>query len=63
MEKKTENLLTTKAAARQLCLSPQTLEKWRTQNRGPRFVKFENKAVRYLKSDLDAFVAEGFGNV
>lgn len=52
-------LLTTKAAAKYLCVSPQTLEKWRTQKRGPHFFKLGNKAVRYQKSDLETFVFGG----
>lgn len=63
MEIHKNGLLTTKAAARHLSLSPKTLEKWRAQRRGPRFVKIGNKAVRYSKSDIEAFVAEGSGNV
>jgi predicted DNA-binding transcriptional regulator AlpA len=37
------------------------LEKWRSQNCGPRYCKLGNKAVRYRKSDIDNFIAEGFG--
>ena len=58
-----ENFICTKAAARLLGISNQTLEKWRSQNRGPRYVKIGGKSVRYKQSDLDAFVEEGFSNV
>lgn len=54
-----QELLDTKSAAKRLGLSHQTLEKWRSQHRGPRFVKLGNKAVRYRKSDLDVFIEGG----
>jgi len=54
-----EKFLTTKEAAAYLGLMPCTLEKWRCQGKGPRFVKLGSKAVRYRRSDLDAFVAGG----
>jgi len=41
-----------------LGLSVRTLQKWRLEGRGPRFVKLGN-AVRYDPGDLDAFVREG----
>ncbi len=55
---KAEQLICTKVAAACLGISHQTLEKWRSQNRGPRFCKIGGKIVRYRKSDLDAFVEE-----
>jgi predicted DNA-binding transcriptional regulator AlpA len=58
-----DELMCTKAAAKRLGIGHQTLEKWRSQNRGPRFVKIGRKAVRYRSSDLTAFVEEGFNNV
>ncbi|SMY07242.1 Helix-turn-helix domain protein [Flavimaricola marinus] len=59
MTHRSTELLNTKLAARQLSVSPQTLEKWRSQNRGPRFVKVGGTAVRYRSVDLDAFVDGG----
>lgn len=59
MKNKIDELLTTKAAAKYLCVSPQTLEKWRSQKRGPHFFKLGKKAVRYQKSDLTAFMFGG----
>ena len=56
---KNTQLYTTRDAAKKLCISPQTLEKWRTQGRGPRLVRLENKLVRYRELDLDAFVNGG----
>lgn len=50
-----ESMLATKAAAAFLDLSTATLEAWRCRGGGPVFVKL-GKAVRYRKSDLDAFL-------
>lgn len=49
--------LRVKEAANRLGLSASTLNKWRTQGRGPRFVKL-GKAVCYRPADLDAWVSE-----
>ncbi len=38
-------------------LAEKTLEGLRTRGGGPRFVKYGRKAVRYLRHDLDAFMA------
>jgi len=50
-------LLTPEAAA-YLGQKPCTLEKWRSQGRGPRYNKPAGR-VRYDVRDLDAFIAEG----
>ena len=42
-----------------LGLSVRTLQKWRREGRGPRFVKLGN-AVRYDPTELDEFVRGGF---
>lgn len=55
---KAEHLICTKAAAARLGISHQTLEKWRSQDRGPRFCKIGGKTVRYRQSDLEAFIEE-----
>jgi excisionase family DNA binding protein len=49
--------LLVKEAASRLGLSASTLNKWRTQGRGPRFVKL-GRAVCYRPSDLDGWVHE-----
>lgn len=54
-----DKLQTTKEAARRLGVSHQTLEKWRSQKRGPHYHKIGSKAVRYSQSDLDAFMMGG----
>ena len=42
-------------AADYLGLKPNTMDKWRYQGGGPRFVKL-GSAVRYERCDLDAFI-------
>ena len=44
-------------AAVRLGLSASTLNKWRTQGRGPRFVKL-GRAVCYRAGDLDAWLQD-----
>ena len=39
-------------------LSVETLAQWRSQGRGPLFVKISRNFVRYRKSDLDGWLAE-----
>jgi len=51
-----EFLLTSSEAATYLRLSPGTLAVWRSHGRGPKFLLVATQ-VRYLKVDLDAFVA------
>ena len=48
---------TTAQAAAYVGLSESTLEKMRVTGSGARFVRYSRKAVRYLVSDLDAFMA------
>jgi len=47
--------LTTPKAAEYLSVRPGTLEVWRTQGKGPRFVRL-GRAVRYRCKDLDEFL-------
>ncbi len=56
--KNQSSLLDEKAAARRLCLSHRTLQRWRCRHRGPRFVRL-GKAVRYRVGDLNEFVRKG----
>lgn len=51
-------LLTTRAAARQLGVSPRTMEGWRSRGGGPRYVSVSRNVVRYRHSDLAAWVAQ-----
>jgi predicted DNA-binding transcriptional regulator AlpA len=41
--------------ARRLGLSPATLQKWRSQAKGPRWVRM-GRAIRYRVSDVEAWV-------
>jgi predicted site-specific integrase-resolvase len=56
-----ENLKTAEAAEF-LQVKPATLEQWRWQGTGPKFIKM-NRSVRYRREDLQAFVeARVFGS-
>lgn len=44
-------------AAEYLSLSANTLNKWRTQGRGPRFVKL-GRSVCYRREDLEAWLQQ-----
>jgi hypothetical protein len=52
---KVENFLNDVEAAKFLRLSPQTLRNWRTQSRGPAYIK-AGRAIRYAMEDLRAFM-------
>ncbi len=47
--------LKTEEAADFLRVKPTTLEQWRWQGRGPRFIKL-GRCVRYRRTDLEAFM-------
>ena len=49
--------LKVREAAIRLGLSASTLNKWRTQGRGPRFVKL-GRSVCYRMADLDAWMSD-----
>jgi len=51
-----ESLVDAKAAASMLGVSPRTLEHWRREGTGPRFVAISPRCVRYRTTDLAAFV-------
>lgn len=51
-----DSLLTRPEAAKYLGLRPATLEVWAVKGRGPRFIKLGARAVRYRKSDVQAWV-------
>lgn len=49
----------TPTSAAYIGMKPGTMEVWRVSGRGPRYIKYgRNGAVRYRKSDLDAWIAE-----
>ena len=49
--------LKVKDAATRLGLSASTLNKWRTQGRGPKFVKL-GRSVCYRTADIDAWLGD-----
>lgn len=51
--------MTTKEVAKYLNCHPNTLEKMRCRPGGVPFHKLGNKAVRYLKSEVDAYMLGG----
>ncbi len=50
-----EPLLDTPAAAVYLDLSPRTMEKMRHEGRGPAYIRFSSRCVKYPLVDLDAW--------
>ena len=50
-----EPLLRTPEAAALLGLKKPTLEKWRVQGGGPVYLRVGKKAIRYRRSDIEAF--------
>ncbi len=52
---KTENFMNDREAAEFLRLSPQTLRNWRTQSKGPVYIK-AGRAIRYAMEDLRAYM-------
>jgi sarcosine oxidase delta subunit len=55
------SMLTTAQAAAFLNVAKNTMEKWRLIGGGPAFIKLSRHCVRYLVSDLEAFVAKHRG--
>jgi len=51
-------LLTAEEVAEITGLSVETLAQWRSQKRGPQFVRISRNFVRYWQSDLDGWLAE-----
>jgi len=49
-------LLTPDKAADFLSVSAETLAQWRSQCRGPHYIKLEGRLVRYRLSDLEAYL-------
>ena len=53
-----EKLVSERAAASLLDLTPSALRKWRQQKRGPAFIRLSGRCVKYRVSDLENFLAE-----
>lgn len=50
----TDSLKTTTELAEQLRMNPKTLHAWRTQGKGPKFVRLGGKkGIRYRESDIE----------
>ena len=52
-----QKLLNTREVADLLGISPNTLDIWRTKNRGPKFIKV-GRYVRYQQTDLENFIKD-----
>ena len=52
-----KTLFTPKEAAEHLGIPEATLAQWRSQRRGPPYVKLE-RLVRYRSSDLEAYIGK-----
>jgi excisionase family DNA binding protein len=50
-------LLTPGQAAEVLSVPRGTLAQWRSQRRGPAFVKLEGRLVRYRSTDLEKYIS------
>jgi excisionase family DNA binding protein len=50
-------LLTSKEAAEFLSIPEGTLAQWRSQRRGPQYVKLEGRLVRYRLTDLETYLS------
>ncbi|HHB81066.1 MAG TPA: DNA-binding protein, partial [Aliiroseovarius sp.] len=48
--------MSTKLLSRRWNIAPRTLERWRAEGRGPRFVRI-GRHVRYRQTDIEAFEA------
>jgi len=55
MESQNDPLLETGTLAEQLDVRPVTLEKWRQNGTGPRYIKI-GRLVRYRQSDVDQWL-------
>ena len=51
-----EALLTEQQAASLLNVNPRTMQKWRIQGGGPRFVRMSRRCIRYWPKDLRDWV-------
>lgn len=53
-----KQLLRPDETAQFLCVSVETLAQWRSQRRGPPYVKLESRLVRYRLRELEAYLEE-----
>jgi predicted site-specific integrase-resolvase len=52
-----DRLLTTEETAEVFGVAPNTLEKWRVEGRGPKFIHI-GRRVRYRATDITTYLAE-----
>ncbi len=52
-----ESLLTPRQAGEYLGLPETTLAQWRSQRRGPPYIKLESRLVRYRRAHLEGWLA------
>ena len=57
MASKNKMLLTCREAAEFLSIPVGTLAQWRSQRRGPPYIKLEDRLVRYRLTDLEAYLS------
>ena len=53
-----ETIIREHTAAEKLGVSVRTLQRWRVQGVGPRFLKLGRKLVAYTEADLTAYLAD-----
>ena len=51
-------LLTPPEVAELLCVAPETISQWRFRRTGPPFIRVGNRFVRYVRADVDAWLAK-----
>ncbi len=51
-------LLTTEQAAKLLQLAPRTLRRWRSESKGPPYVRLGARRVRYRRAALEAWLRQ-----
>jgi len=49
-------LLTEEQVSQRWGFAVKTLQSWRAQRRGPKFVRFSQRMVRYREADVEAFI-------
>lgn len=52
-------MLSEREAAKLLGLTPSALRKWRQIHRGPHFFRLSARCVRYIRQDIESWIAEG----
>jgi predicted DNA-binding transcriptional regulator AlpA len=52
-------LVTEKEVGLLLNLTPQCLQAWRQNGEGPPFIRISARCIRYRRSDVEAWIAEG----